>query len=195
MGTATQGPTPGGPIPSREPGASTQHPQYLTFLVGEEEYAVGVLRVREIIQYHAVTRVPRTPEWIRGVINLRGSVVPVVDLAVKFGLPATVPGRCTCIVLVEARVEGEPVVMGMIADEVRQVVDLPNDAVQPPPAFGTRVSVDYLEAMGRVDSRMVLLLNVDRLLAAEQIVAASAVEGELAAATSAESSALVPVQG
>ena len=184
MGTVASGPILG----------STQHPQYLTFLVGQEEYAVGVLRVREIIQYHAVTRVPRTPEWIRGVINLRGSVVPVVDLAVKFGLPVTVPGRCTCIVLVEARVEGEPVVMGMITDEVRQVVDLPPDAVQPPPAFGTRVSVDYLEAMGRVDARMVLLLDVDRLLAADQIVAASVLDGEPGAAPS-EANAPVPVQG
>ena len=194
MSTVAAGPTSGNPFPSREPGANTQHPQYLTFLVGEEEYAVGVLRVREIIQYHAVTRVPRTPEWIRGVINLRGSVVPVVDMAVKFGLPATVPGRCTCIVLVEARVEGERVVMGMIADEVRQVVDLPPDAVQPPPAFGTRVSVDYLEAMGRVDERMVLLLDVDRLLAADQIVAATALDGELDAVVS-EANAPVTVQG
>jgi purine-binding chemotaxis protein CheW len=159
-----------------------QHPQYLTFLVGEEEYAVGVLRVREIIQYHAVTRVPRTPAWVRGVINLRGSVVPVVDLAVKFGLPAAAPGRCTCIVLVEVRMADEAVMMGMIADEVRQVVDLPPSSVQPPPAFGTRVRVDYLEGMGRVSERMVLLLDVDRLLAADQIVAASATEGDLEAA-------------
>ena len=154
--------------------SSAQHPQYLTFLVGEEEYAVGVLRVREIIQYHAVTRVPRTPEWVRGVINLRGSVVPVVDLAVKFGLPRSEAGRCTCIVLVEAQLENEPVVMGMIADEVRQVVDLPADAVQPPPAFGTRVRVDYLEGMGRAGDRMLLLLEVDRLLSADQVVASLA---------------------
>ena len=161
---------------------SAEHPQFLTVLVGEEEYAVGVLRVREIIQYHAVTRVPRTPEWVRGVINLRGSVVPVVDLAVKFGLPAAAPGRCTCIVLVEALVEDEPVVMGMIADEVRQVVDLPAGAVQQPPAFGTRVRVDYLEGMGRVADRMVLLLDVDRLLAADHVVAAVA-DGSLSVGT------------
>jgi purine-binding chemotaxis protein CheW len=186
MGTAAMNPSLG----------NTQHPQYLTFVVGEEEYAVGVLRVREIIQYHAVTRVPRTPEWVRGVINLRGNVVPVVDLAVKFGLPQIVPGRCTCIVLVEARVEDEPVVMGMIADEVRQVVDLPPGAVQPPPAFGTRVSVDYLEAMGRVDERMVLMLDVDRLLAADQIVAATATEGQLPLEIAAgEAPASVPVRG
>lgn len=189
---------------STEPAlGNTQHPQYLTFVVGDEEYAVGVLRVREIIQYHAVTRVPRTPAWVRGVINLRGSVVPVVDLAVKFGLPAAAPGRCTCIVLVEVQMgdepalrsrgdrqreempgsrSGSPEMMGMIADEVRQVVDLAPGAVHPPPAFGTRVRVDYLEGMGRVGERMVLMLDVDRLLAADQIVASSVAGTDVAEA-------------
>jgi purine-binding chemotaxis protein CheW len=150
-----------------------QHPQYLTFLVAGEEYAVGILRVREIIQYHTVTRVPRTPAWVRGVINLRGSVVPVVDLAVKFDLPPSQATPSTCIVLLEVRLSDEPVVMGMLADAVRQVVDLPAEAVQPPPAFGTRVRVEFLQGMGRVDDRLVLLLDADRVLTAEEAVAAS----------------------
>jgi purine-binding chemotaxis protein CheW len=170
---------------------NTQHPQYLTFLVAGDEYAVGILRVREIIQYPTVTRVPRTPAWVRGAINLRGTVVPVVDLAVKFGLPPSDLGRSACIVLAEVKVDDEPVVMGMIADAVRQVVDLPAASVQPPPRFGTRVKLDYLQGMGRVDERMVLLLDMDRVLSADELVAATATttvavdEGD-AAATDAE---------
>lgn len=166
---------------------TAQHPQYLTFLVAGDEYAVGILQVREIIQYPTVTRVPRTPAWVRGAINLRGTVVPVVDLAVKFGLPPSDLGRSACIVLAEVKVDGEPMVMGMIADAVRQVVDLPAGSVQPPPSFGTRVKLDYLQGMGRVDERMVLLLDVDRVLSADELVAATVTvdEGD-AAVTDAE---------
>jgi purine-binding chemotaxis protein CheW len=152
---------------------NTQHPQYLTFLVAGDEYAVGILRVREIIQYPTVTRVPRTPAWVRGAINLRGSVVPVVDLAVKFGLPPSELGRSACIVLTEVRLDGEPVVMGMIADAVRQVVDLPPTNVHAAPTFGTRVKLEFLEGMGRVEERMVLLLDIDRVLSADEVVAAT----------------------
>ena len=154
---------------------TVQHPQYLTFVIGGEEYAVGVLRVREIIQYHSVTRVPRTPEWVRGVINLRGTVVPVVDLAVKFGLPPATTTRSTCIVLTEVRLDGEPVIMGILTDAVRQVVDLPAEAVQPAPSFGTRVKVEYLAGMARPDGheRLLLLLDADRVLTTDEIVAAT----------------------
>jgi purine-binding chemotaxis protein CheW len=153
--------------------ASPEHPQYLTFGIGTEEYALGILRVREILQYGAVTRVPRTPAWVRGVINLRGSVVPVLDLAVKFGLPPSPISRSTCIVITEVVLEGESVVLGVVADEVSQVVDLPPDAVMPPPSFGTRVRVDYLRGMGRVGERLVLLLDADKMLSADEVAQAA----------------------
>ncbi|HET7294659.1 MAG TPA: chemotaxis protein CheW [Vicinamibacteria bacterium] len=162
---------------TREPSA---HPQYLTFLVAGEEHAVGILRVREILQYAGVTRVPRTPEWIRGVINLRGSVVPVVDLAVKLGLPPSEDRRSTCVVITEVHIEGEPIVMGLLTDAVRQVIELPAQDVQPAPAFGTRVRVDFLLGMGRVGERLVLLLDVDRLLSADEIVSAASAAEALA---------------
>jgi purine-binding chemotaxis protein CheW len=152
---------------------TTEHPQYLTFAIGSEEYALGILRVREILQYGAVTRVPRTPGWVRGVINLRGSVVPILDLAVKFGLPPSPLSRSTCIVITEVVLEGESVVLGVVADEVSQVVDIPASAVMPPPSFGTRVRVEYLQGMGRVGERLVLLLDADKMLSADEAAQAA----------------------
>ncbi|HKV07822.1 MAG TPA: chemotaxis protein CheW [Thermoanaerobaculia bacterium] len=148
--------------------------QYLTFWIAGEEHAIGILRVREIIEYEEVTRVPATPPWIRGVLNLRGSVVPAIDLAVKLGLPASPVTRRTCIVIVEADLEGEATVMGLIADSVSQVIDLAAEDIEPPPGFGTRVHTDYLLGMGKIGRKLALLLDVDRVLAAAEILQVSA---------------------
>src|ERR1700688_2099647 len=123
--------------------------QYLTFMIGGEEYAVSLLKVKEIIEFDTVTEVPKTPEWIRGVINLRGSVVPVVDLAVKFRQAPSIAGKLTCIVITEVECEGAATVMGIMADSVRQVIDLKPQDIEPPPTFGTRVKIDYLLGMAR----------------------------------------------
>ena len=123
--------------------------QYLTFMIGGEEYAVTLLKVKEIIEYDIVTEIPKTPDWVRGVINLRGNVVPVIDLAVKFRLPASVAGKLTCIVITEVECEGQPTVMGIMVDAVRQVIDLRPQDIEVPPTFGTRVKVDYLLGMAR----------------------------------------------
>jgi len=154
--------------------------QYLTFFLAGEEYAAGILRVREILQYEPVTRVPATPPWIRGVMNLRGSVVPVVDLALKFGLPETAVTKWTCVLIVEVELEGQRAVMGVMADAVTEVIDLGPEDVEPPPPFGTRVRVDYLLGMGKVPGKkFVLLLDLDRVLsAAELLTAAAAAEAE-----------------
>jgi purine-binding chemotaxis protein CheW len=143
--------------------------QYLGFYIGGEEYAIGILRVREILEYDTVTKVPTTPPSIRGVINLRGSVVPVVDLAVKFGLPESVVSKRTCIVVVEVDLDGERAVMGVLADAVSQVIDLPASEVEPPPPFGTRVRVDCLIGMGRAGRKFVLLLDIDKLLSLDEL--------------------------
>jgi purine-binding chemotaxis protein CheW len=147
--------------------------QYLTFTLADEEYAVGVLQVREIIEYDAVTRVPSTPAWIRGVINLRGGVVPVVDLAVKLGLPERLATRRTCIVILEVAIEGEPLLMGVIADAVNQVVDIAPADVEPPPTFGTRIRVDFLKGMARSGRKFVLMIDVDRVLTTHEMLAAA----------------------
>ena len=152
----------------------TDQAQYLTFLIGGEEYAVALLRIREIIEYDTVTRVPSTPAWIRGVINVRGSVVPVVDLAVKFGLPGSAVTRRTCIVIAEVLIEGQETAMGVIADSVNQVVDLGPRDIEPAPAFGTRVKVDFLAGMGKLGKHFALILDIDRVLSAGELLTASA---------------------
>ena len=142
--------------------------QFLSFSLDGVDYAVAILQVREILQYEPVTRVPSVPRSVRGVINLRGAVVPVVDLSLKFGLPETPISGRTCILIVEARLDGEPSVLGVLADSVSEVLELGPGDVEPPPAFGTRVKVDYLTGMGKVDGRFVLLLDLDRALSADE---------------------------
>lgn len=144
--------------------------QYLTFMIAGEEYAISLLKVKEIIEYNTVTPVPKTPEWVRGVINLRGSVVPVIDLAVKFRLPASVAGRLTCIVITEVDCDGEATVMGVMADAVRQVIDLAPEDVEHPPTFGTRIKVDYLLGMARSGKKFCLILNTDKVLSSDELL-------------------------
>jgi purine-binding chemotaxis protein CheW len=146
--------------------------QYLTFFIRSEEYAVGILRVKEILEYETVTRVPGMPPHVRGVINLRGAVLPVVDLAAKFGHAETEPTRTTCIVVVETKVEGELLVIGLLADAVSEVIDLAAAQVEPPPSFGTGVRLDFLTGMGKLDGRLVLLLDLDRILSPVELLEA-----------------------
>ena len=141
-----------------------QREQYLTFFIRGEEYAAGILRVKEIIEYETVTRVPTTPAHVRGVINLRGAVLPVIDLAAKFGHGESEATRTTCIVIVETRQQGHVVVVGIMADSVSEVVDIAGDAIEPPPSFGTSVHIDFLLGMGKLDNRLVLVLDMDRVL-------------------------------
>lgn len=150
--------------------------QYLTFYVAGEEYAVTILKVTEIIECVTLTHVPGTPSWIRGVLNLRGAVVPVVDLAVKFGLAPTALTRRTCVVMVELQHDGERLVLGVMADAVHQVVELGPDQIQPPPSFGPKVRVDCIEGMGVSGDAFVVLLDIDRVLSSSEILAASLVE-------------------
>jgi purine-binding chemotaxis protein CheW len=138
--------------------------QYLTFYIRGEEYAVAILRVKEIIEFETVTRVPGTPVYVRGVINLRGAVLPVVDLAAKFGHGHTEPSRTTCIVVVETRVDDELLTIGMIADAVSEVLDVGAEAIEPPPSFGTNVRVDFLVGMAKLEERLALVLDIDRIL-------------------------------
>lgn len=149
--------------------------QYLSFFLGGEAYAIGILRVREILEYQPATRVPQTPSSIRGVINLRGKVIPIIDLAMKFGLPPTQTTKWTCIIVVETTMAGETAIMGVLADSVSEVIDLAPSEIETPPTFGTRVKVDYLRGMGRAGQKFVLLLDIDRVLSAEETAVANAV--------------------
>ncbi|HEX9402307.1 MAG TPA: chemotaxis protein CheW [Anaeromyxobacter sp.] len=142
--------------------------QYLSFSLRGTEYAVGILKVKEILQYEQTTRVPATPRSVRGVINLRGQVVPVVDLAAKFGLGETEPTRLTCILIVEAQLDGAPTVVGVMSDSVQEVIELGPDDIEPTPAFGTQVRVDFLLGVGKIGKRFVLLLDLDRVISADE---------------------------
>lgn len=174
-------------VPLSGPGRPVAPPgQYLGFALGGEEYAVGILRVREIIEYTAVTRIPSAPPSVRGVINLRGGVVPVVDLAVKFGqAPCTVTRR-TCIVVVEVSLDGERLTLGVLADSVSQVMELSAADIEPPPAFGTSVHVDYLLGMGKTPRGFVLILDVERVLTTGELVGADATARQAEQAEQAE---------
>jgi purine-binding chemotaxis protein CheW len=151
--------------------------QYLTFFLSGEEYAVNIQRIKEIIEYTTVTKVPKVPEWIRGVINLRGSVVPVVDLSARFGLGERPVTKTTCIVVLEVEQDSERTVIGVIVDAVNQVIDLTPDDIEEPPSFGTRVRLDYLFGMGKLGKKFALILNIDRVLSNSELLTVSAVQG------------------
>lgn len=152
--------------------------QYLTFLLDDEEYAIGILKVREIIEYGTITKVPRTPKWVRGVINLRGGVVPVIDLAVKFGLDARPVKKTTCIIIVETQIDTQLRTMGVVADAVSQVMDLSSDEIREVPEFGTRVCAEYLMGMAQLGKKFALLLDVDKVLSVRELASVSEVTSE-----------------
>ena len=147
--------------------SSVLRTQFLSFVLAGEEYAVEILRVKEIIEYDNLTRVPGMPPAVRGVINLRGRVVPVVDVALAFGMPQSAITPRSCIVMVEIGGDEGAVVMGIITDAVSEVLDLSSDQIQPPPSFGTSVGAEYLDGMAEsVGKKFVMLLNIDRALGA-----------------------------
>jgi purine-binding chemotaxis protein CheW len=166
---------------------AVEQEQYLTFLLAGEEYAIGILKVKEIIEYDTVTTVPKTPRWVRGVINLRGTVVPVLELGLKFGLEERPVTKTTCIVIVEGQVGGQSSLMGVLADAVSQVMEIAAEDIREVPAFGTRIKVDYLQGMAQLGKKFVLLLDIDKVLSADEAqdlsVATTYVEEESNAAS------------
>ena len=136
--------------------------QYLTFTLGAEVFAMDIRTVREIIQHGPMTSVPLMPDFVRGVINLRGAVVPVIDLQARFGRPAASVGKKTCVVIFDAMREGERVELGLMVDAVSEVIDIAADQIEPPPDFGTAVRRDFIRGMGKVAGRFVIILEPDR---------------------------------
>jgi purine-binding chemotaxis protein CheW len=145
--------------------------QYLTFFTAGEEYAISLAKVREIIEFDTVTTVPNTPPWISGVTNLRGKVLPVIDLAVKFALPPSRISKFTCIIIADVMFQGENLIMGVLADSVSQVIDLAADEIEKTPPFGTRVKTEYLLGMGAIGKKFCLILDIDKVLSADEILA------------------------
>ncbi len=155
------------------PAAATQ---YLTFRVGQQEFGCGLLRVREILQVGPISPVPSTPACIRGVMNVRGSVLPVVDLSIKLGRGETAFTRFTCVMVLELEIEGEMTPIGILADKVDEVVDLGRGDVEMPPPFGMGVRIEYLEGLGKVGTSFIPLLDMDRVLSSAELLAAASAE-------------------
>lgn len=155
--------------------------QYLTFTLGGEMFAVGILCVKEIIEYGSLTEIPMMPAFIRGVINLRGAVVPVIDLAARFGGRPTEVGKRTCIVIVElsdaASDDAARHDIGIIVDAVSEVLDIPAGEIEPPPTFGARIRADFILGMGKVAGKFVIILNIDRVLSVDEIALLAATDG------------------
>ncbi len=147
----------------------TETRQYLTFKLGNEIFATDVAKVREVLDFTAITAIPRTPDFMSGVINLRGSVVPVVDLRLCFGMSRTDRTRNTCIVVVKVLLDNESTIIGALADSVEEVLDLEPDQIQPPPRIGTQIRTDFIKGMGKRDNQFVMILDIDRVFSAEEL--------------------------
>jgi purine-binding chemotaxis protein CheW len=151
--------------------------QYVTFNLMGEEYALRIHNVREIIAFEPITAIPSMPPVVRGVLNLRGFVVPVIDLPVKFGLPPTALGPATYLVIVDPAWSGETVRLGLVTPELGRVVEIRDDEIKPVPDFGTRIQSEYLRGVAQIDRRTVLFLDTDRLLSPAEILRITALEG------------------
>jgi purine-binding chemotaxis protein CheW len=143
--------------------------QYLTFSLAGEMYAVAILNVKEIIEYGTLTEIPMLPAFIRGVINLRGAVVPVIDLAARFGGRQTEIGRRTCIVIIELSESDARQDIGIVVDAVSEVLEIPPNEIEPPPAFGARIRTDFIDGMGKVAGKFVIILDVRRVLSVDEM--------------------------
>ena len=145
--------------------------QYLTFTLAGEQYAVAVGKVKEVLEYTSVTKVPRTLEFMRGVINLRGSVVPVIDLRLKFDLGETEKTIDTSIIVMEVEIGGETVVLGTLADSVQEVIGMDDAQIEPAPSIGTSIKTDFIQGIGKQDERFVMILDIDEVFSEDELSA------------------------
>ena len=182
MGQVVQ--TRGGTVVSKSSAAPAQ---YLTFSLAGEMFGVGILNVKEIIEYGNLTEIPMMPAFIRGVINLRGAVVPVIDLAARFGSKITEIGRRTCIVIVEVPDEDSRHDIGIMVDAVSEVLEIPASEIEPPPSFGAKIRAEFIFGMGKIAGKFVILLEINKVLSIEEIAMLTGVD-----ATTGESVALTP---
>lgn len=147
----------------------TETAQYLTFKLGDEVFALDISQVREVLDFTTVTKVPRTPDFMRGVINLRGNVVPVVDLKLKFGMPMTEKTVNTCTIITEVSIGGEKTVIGALADSVQEVIELDPESIEPPPKIGTRLRTEFIKGMGKRNEQFIIILDIDTVFSEEEL--------------------------
>ncbi|KTB54741.1 chemotaxis protein CheW [Pseudomonas syringae] len=150
--------------------AVEEEAQYLTFMLGGEMFAIGILGIKEIIEYGSLTVVPMMPAFVRGVINLRGAVVPVVDLSARFGRQNSDITRRSCVIIIEASTEdGQPQDIGLLVDNVSAVLEIPASQIEPPPNFGARIRADFISGMAKVDGKFVIVLEVEKVLSIDEM--------------------------
>jgi purine-binding chemotaxis protein CheW len=150
----------------------TETSQYLTFKLEDEVFALDISKVREVMDFTVIAKVPETPDFMLGVINLRGSVAPVVDMRLKFGMSRTEKTVNTCIIIVEVEVDGETTILGALADSVQEVMDLDPDQIEPPPRIGTRLKTKFIKGMGKRDNQFIIILEIDKVFSADELAAA-----------------------
>lgn len=149
----------------------TETTQYLTFKLDDEIFALDVAKVREILDFDTVTKVPQTPDFMRGVINLRGSVVPVIDMRLMFGMTGTEKTVNTCIIVVEIMADDETIILGALADSVQEVVDLEPEQIEPPPRIGTKLNTEFIKGMGKHNEQFIMILETDKVFSAVDLTA------------------------
>jgi purine-binding chemotaxis protein CheW len=152
--------------------STTQTTQYLTFKLTEEVFALDISRVREVMDFTTVTKVPETPDFMLGVINLRGSVVPVVDMRLKLGMEETRNSVNTCIIIAEIELDGESTTIGALADSVQEVMELDPAQIEPPPRMGTRLQTKFIKGMGKRDDHFIIILDLDKVFSSMELAAA-----------------------
>lgn len=155
---------------ARDESVHTREGKYLTFSLAEEEYGIGILKVKEIIGMIAITSVPQTPAHVKGVINLRGKVIPVVDLRLKFGLPAMDYTERTCIIVIEISKDNGNILIGILVDSVSEVLNIKGSDIEDTPNFGARLNTDYILGMAKTGGKIKILLDIDRVMSADDIV-------------------------
>lgn len=158
--------------------ATVSSRQYLTFLLDGEPFGIGILAIKEILEYVAVTAVPMMPGWIRGVINLRGAVVPVIDLSARFGRRKVQVTRRTCIIIIEAGTPDEPHNVGILVDAVNTVIEIATCDISPPPQFGTQIRTSFIEGMGKLEGGFIILLDANAALSTEELGELSGLVGD-----------------
>jgi purine-binding chemotaxis protein CheW len=161
--------------------SETETNQFLTFKLDEEIFALDIAKVREVLDFTTVTKVPQTPEFMRGVINLRGNVVPVLDLRLKFGMPLTEKTVNTCIVITEIQMEGETLILGAMADSVQEVLDLEPDQIEPPPRIGSKLNIDFIRGMGKRGDDFIIILDIDQVFSDDELSFTQDLRGQAAA--------------
>lgn len=151
--------------------------QYLTFVLADEVFAFDITKVREVLEFSKVTRVPQTPDMMIGVINLRGSVVPIIDLRLKFNMPKGDLTVNTCIIIIETVIENDSVIIGALVDSVKEVMDLDQEHIEPPPKIGTKLNTDFIRGMGKLKDQFIIILNIAKIFSSDELTMVQQVSG------------------